>query len=97
MTHPFQMVPRGVDATSVIKNHAEKRGITFERAQIEIKALFGTPPEKKEDPGKAHFLGGGVDEASNHKGYTSPYNMNTAAQYAGKPQSSAGATLSFKA
>lgn len=96
MTHPFQTVPRGVDAAGVIKNHAQQRGISFEQAKVELKALFGTPEPKKEEPGKAHFLSGGVDDASSRKGYGGDFNFNISSQYADKPISFAGENINFE-
>ena len=96
MTHPFQTVPRGVDASGVIKNHAKQRGISFEQAKVELKALFGSPAEKKEEPGKAHFIGGAVDDASNRKGYGGDFKFDVSSQYIDRPQEFSGSKLNFE-
>ena len=91
----FKSMP-GVDPRAVIKNHARQRGITDEQATVELKALFGTAEPEKEKLGKAHFIGGGVDDASSRKGYGGDYAFNIASQYAPKSSSTPGSGLNFE-
>ncbi len=94
-TPNFKSMP-GVDPNAVIKNHAKQRGITESQAAMELKTLFGIAEPKKEEVGKAHFIGGSVDEASNRKGYGGDYAFDIASQYAGKSSGSSGRTLNFE-